>query len=289
MPPGKQAEMPFLEHLEELRWRIIWSLAALAIGVALSFFLLFSHEDILLLLQGPVQPYLNGRKLIYTHPADGFRIIMNLALILGTIVASPVILWHVWGFLSPALYKHEKKVVIPVLIFAAVLFLAGVALSWFVILPLTLKVFASIQSASLEPMLSFREYFGFAMSMSLALGAVFELPIAVLALSALELVTPQMLKRFRRYAVVGAIVVSAFITPGQDPFSLLVMTGPLYLLYEVSVAASALVYRFKRRHAARREAEERAQSERDTWAPRSLMEDGSEAAGPTDPRPVGGA
>ena len=171
MPPGSQAEMPFLDHLEELRWRIIWSLLALVIGVAVSFYALFSHEDILLLLQGPVQPYLDGRKLIYTHPADAFRIIMNLSLILGTILASPVILWHLWGFLSPALYRHEKKVVIPVLIFAAVLFLAGVALSWFVILPLTLRVFASIQSSSLEPMLSFREYFGFAMSMSLALGA----------------------------------------------------------------------------------------------------------------------
>jgi sec-independent protein translocase protein TatC len=214
---------------------------------------------------------------------------MNLALILGTILASPVILWHVWGFLSPALYRHEKKVVIPVLVFAAVLFLAGVALSWFVILPLNLKVFASIQSASLEPMLSFREYFGFAMSMSLALGAVFELPIAVLALSALELVTPQMLKKFRRYAVVGAIVVSAFITPGQDPFSLLVMTGPLYLLYEVSVGASALVYRFKRRNAAKREAEERSEAERETWAPRSLRDEPGEATGATGPRPVGGA
>lgn len=260
MSPGNQAEMPFLDHLEELRWRIIWSLSALVVGVAVSFYLLWSHEDILLLLQGPVQPYLDGRKLIYTHPADAFRIIMNLALILGTILASPVILWHVWGFLSPALYKHEKKVVIPVLIFAALLFLAGVALSWFVILPLTLKVFASIQSASLEPMLSFREYFSFAMSMSLALGAVFELPIAVLALSALELVTPVMLKRFRRYAIVGAIVVSAFITPGQDPFSLLVMTGPLYLLYEVSVGASALVWRLKRRRASREETGEQSEA-----------------------------
>lgn len=261
MPPGNQAEMPFLDHLEELRWRIIWALGALAVGVVLSFSLLVSHEDILLLLQGPVLPYLGGKNLIYTHPADPLRIIINLSLILGTILASPVILWHVWGFLSPALYQHEKKVVIPVLIFAALLFLAGVSLSWFVILPLTLKVFASIQSASLEPMISYRDYFGFAMSMSLALGAVFELPIAILALSALELVTPTMLKRFRRYAVVGAIVVSAFITPGQDPFSLMIMTGPLYLLYEISVGCSTLVYRFKRRRQAREEAAERAYAE----------------------------
>lgn len=283
MPPGNQAEMPFLDHLEELRWRLIYSLAALAVGVGLSFYLLWSHEEILRLLEGPVLPYLNGRNLIYTHPADPLRIIMSLSLILGTILASPVILWHVWGFLSPALYRHEKKVVIPVLIFAALLFLAGVSLSWFVILPLTLKVFSSIQSASLDPMISYREYFGFAMSMSLALGAVFELPIAILALSALELVTPSMLQKFRRYAIVGAIVVSAFITPGQDPFSLLVMTGPLYLLYEVSVAASSVVWRLKRRRQDRAAAEEQAAAERAQPEPRRLIDSHTQATANAGP------
>jgi sec-independent protein translocase protein TatC len=255
MAPGNAAEMPFLDHLEELRWRIIWSLVALAIGVGISFFIL-TRFDIFLLLEQPVLPYLNGKHLIYTHPADPFRILMTAALILGTILALPVILWHVWGFLSPALYSHEKRVIIPVLIGATLLFLAGTALSWFFILPVTLKVFTSIQSAALDPMLSFREYTGFAFSMSLALGAVFELPIAIMGLSALGLVTPRLLHRFRRYAIVGAIVVAAFITPGQDPFSLFAIAVPLYLLYEVSVGASALVWRRRRRRLARQEEEQ---------------------------------
>lgn len=257
MSPGKQAEMPFLEHLEELRWRIIWSLAALAVGVGIGFWVMMRFEIVTFLLQ-PVQPYLGGNKLIITNPADSFRILMTSALIIGTIIAMPVILWHVWGFLSPALYQHEKRVVIPVLIFASLLFFAGIALSWFVILPLTLKFFVGIQPSGFEPLYSAKEYFGFATSMSLALGAVFELPIAILALTWLGLVTPAMLNKFRRYAIVGAIVVAAFITPGQDPFSLFALTAPLYLLYEVSVAVSILVDRGRRRREQRR-----AEAERD--------------------------
>jgi sec-independent protein translocase protein TatC len=257
MAPGKQAEMPFLEHLEELRWRIIWSLAALAVGVGLGFWVMLRFEVVTFLLK-PVEPYLGGKQLIITNPADSFRILMTSALILGTIIALPVILWHIWGFLSPALYRHEKRVVIPVLIFASLLFFAGVALSWLVILPLTLKFFVGIQPAGLEPLYSAKEYFGFATSMSLALGAVFELPILILALSALGLVTPAMLNRFRRYAIVGAIVVAAFITPGQDPFSLVALTAPLYLLYEVSVGVSILVERARRKRTARAEEAERA-------------------------------
>lgn len=257
MAKSNQAEMPFLEHLEELRWRILWSLIALLVGVSVSFYVLFTNDDaILKLLADPILPYLTDGKLRYTHPADPLRIIMNLALVTGTIVASPVILWHVWGFLSPALYTHEKKVVIPVLIGAALLFVGGFALAWYVILPVTLKVFAGIQSASLEPIITFRDYYGFAMGMCLALGVAFELPIAILLLSLLGLVTPSMLHRFRRFAMVGAIVLGAFITPGQDPYSLLLMAGPLYLLYELSVILSAIVYRWKRRREAREAAEQ---------------------------------
>jgi sec-independent protein translocase protein TatC len=137
------------------------------------------------------------------------------------------------------------------LVGAALLFLAGVALSWIIILPITLKVFAGIQSASLQPMITFRDYYGFAMGMCLALGAAFELPIVILLLSLLGLVTPAMLKRFRRFALVGAIVLGAFITPGQDPYTLVLMALPLYLLYELSVGLSAIVHRRRLRREAR--------------------------------------
>ncbi len=264
MGPGKAGEMPFLDHLEELRWRLVWSLGALVIGVGVSFYFLFTNDDFILrVLADPIQPYLADGKLIYTHPAAAFRVIMNLSLLLGTIIASPVIVWHLWGFLSPALYTHEKKVVIPILVMAALLFLAGVALSWFVILPLTLKVFTGVQSDSLQPMIGVTEYFGFAMGMSVALGVAFELPTVILLLSLLGIVTPTMLHKFRRFAIVGSILLGAFITPGQDPMSLLLMAGPLYLLYELSVVLSAVVFRWK----ARREKEAEAAEARASGAP----------------------
>jgi sec-independent protein translocase protein TatC len=263
MPPQSHAEMPFLDHLEELRWRIIWSLVAVTVGVGIGFYLL-TRFDLFLWVEQPILPYLPpGHHLIVTHPADPFRFLMVASLVMGTILALPVILWHIWGFLSPALYRHEKRIVIPVLISATLLFLAGCALSWFFILPMTLRLFTSIQSKALDPMFSFEEYSGFAISMTLAMGAVFELPIAILGLSALGLVTPALLNRFRRYAIILAMVVAAFITPGQDPFSLMALTIPLYLLYEVSVGASALVQRRRQRRERERELEEARERDQD--------------------------
>jgi sec-independent protein translocase protein TatC len=258
MGPGKSGEMPFLDHLEELRHRLMWILGALLIGVGVSFYFLFTNDDFIIdFLARPILPYLVNGKLTVFHPAAAFKIIMNLSLILGTIFASPVIVWHLWGFLSPALYTHEKKVVIPVLLMAVVLFLAGCALSWFVILPLTLKVFAGIQSASLQNMYGFSEYFGFAVGMSVALGAAFELPTVILLLSMLGIVNPAMLNRFRRFAIVGSLVLGAFITPGTDPFSLTLIALPMYGLYEFSVILSAFVHRWKRR---REKAEQAAEA-----------------------------
>lgn len=252
---GQHAEMPFLEHLEELRWRILRSLVALVAGVIVAFSLLLKY-DVILILERPILPYLNGHQLVYTHPADPFKITMSMAFALGAIFASPVLVWQIWGFLSPALYKHEKKVIIPVLVFGALLFLGGVSLAFFGIIPITLKMFYSIQTASLTPMITAGEYFDFTVSLSLVLGAVFELPIAVLALTALGLVTPSFLNKFRRHATVVCLVAAAFITPGQDPFSLFAIAIPLYLLYELSVICSIIVYRRKQRREEARLAEE---------------------------------
>jgi sec-independent protein translocase protein TatC len=256
---GQQAEMPFLDHLEELRWRIMWSLVALVVGVVAAFSLLLKF-DVILLLERPILPYLNGQKLVYTHPADPFKITMSMAFALGAIFASPVIIWQIWGFLSPALYKHEKRVVIPVLVLGALLFLAGVSLAFFGIIPITLQMFYTIQTGSLTPMITAGEYFDFTVSLSLVLGAVFELPIAVLALTALGIVTPQFLNKFRRHAVVVCLVAAAFITPGQDPFSLFAIAIPLYLLYELSVIGSIVVHRRRQRREAERDAEQQAEA-----------------------------
>ena len=242
-------EMPFLDHLEELRKRLFWVAGAILIGVALAFVLL-SKLDIIRLLERPILPLLNGQKLIYTHPGTSFHILLNASLVLGIILASPVVVGQLWGFLAPALYAHEKRVVVPVLVAMVGLFLAGVALSYFVVLPLTLKFLMSIESTALTPMISATEYFDFAISMCLAFGAVFEVPIAILALTALGIITPQFLSKYRRHAIVICIVAAAFITPGADPYSLFALTLPLYFLYELSVAVAMVVWRKRQKRQA---------------------------------------
>jgi sec-independent protein translocase protein TatC len=175
--------------------------------------------------------------------------------VLGIILASPVVVGQLWGFLAPALYAHEKKIVIPVVVSMVALFLAGVALSYFVVLPLTLRFLMSIESTALTPMISATEYFDFAISMCLAFGAVFEVPIAILALTALGIVTPQFLSRYRRHAIVICLVAAAFITPGADPYSLFALAVPLYFLYELSVLVAQFAWRKREKRQARLDAE----------------------------------
>src|SRR5512133_2454435 len=247
-------EMPFLDHLEELRWRILKALAALVAGVGIAFYVI-TRFDVIGVLERPITPYLHGAKLVYTHPGDPFQITLTAAVALGIVLALPVIVYQVWAFLAPALYQHEKRLVVPVIFGAIALFLCGVSLSFFVVLPLAVSWLMSFQTASLTPMITASEYFDFAVSMSLAFGLCFELPIVILALAALGIVTPQMLNKFRRHAIVVCVVVGAFLTPGDLIWTTVAMAVPLYFLYEISVALSYVIYRRRERAARAREAE----------------------------------
>jgi sec-independent protein translocase protein TatC len=243
---GSTAEMPFLDHLEELRWRIIWSLAAIVVGVALGFVLVIKF-NLLFWLQGPIAPYLHGRRLMNTHPGGGFSIMMQTAIIIGIVIALPVVIYQAWLFLAPALHRHEKKVVLPVIIGAVLLFICGAALAWYFVLPMALRFLTSMGDEAFDQMISATEYFGFVTSLVLAMGAVFELPIAILALSALGLVTPRLLSRFRRHALIGSYLAAAIITPGDFAVTSVALMVPLYLLYEFSIALSWLVFRKRER------------------------------------------
>jgi sec-independent protein translocase protein TatC len=253
---GSSAEMPFLDHLEELRWRIIWSLASLVIGVAIGFVIVFNF-DLLTWLQGPILPFLNGTKLKVTHPGDGFSILMQAAIIVGVLVALPMILYQVWAFLSPALHKHEKRVGIPVIVGAVFLFVCGAAMAWYLVLPMTLRVLFHFDDKSFDQMITATEYFGFVSGLVLASGAVFELPIVVLLLSFFGLVTPKFLSKFRRHAIVGSYLVASFVTPGDMLVGSVALSIPLYLLYELSIVLSFVVFRSKQR---KRLAEEAAEA-----------------------------
>lgn len=241
--------MPFLDHLEELRWRIIYSLGALVVGIAVGFFAALKL-NLLQVLQRPLLPYLQGRTLVYTHPGDPFSVLLQMAFVVGVAVALPVIGYQLWAFLSPALHKHEKRVVIPVLVAGTFLFAAGVALAYFIVLPMTFRFLFALQSEALTPMITVSDYFSFLTSLCLAFGAVFEVPIVIVALTALGIVTPKQLGNFRRYAIVLTLAGSAIITPGDLFTTTLALALPLYLLYEVSIGVSYLIYRRRQRREA---------------------------------------
>src|SRR6202165_4593975 len=247
--------MPFLDHLEELRKRLFWIAGAVVIGVVIAFALL-SKLDIIRVLERPILPLMHGQKLIYTHPGTSFHILLNASLVLGILLASPIIVGQLWAFLAPALYSHEKRVVIPVVVSMASLFLAGGSLSYFVVLPLTLQFLMSIESTALTPLISATEYFDFAISMCLAFGLVFEVPIAILALTALGIITPQFVSKDRRHAIVVCVTAAAFITPGADPYSLFALAIPLYVLYELSVFVALFAYRKREKRRGLRDAED---------------------------------
>jgi sec-independent protein translocase protein TatC len=246
IPKSSSGEMPFLDHLEELRWRIIYSLGALVVGVAIGFWVTL-RLDLVLWLQHPVLPYLRGNTLVYTHPGDTFSVMLQMAFVVGIVVAIPVIGYNVWAFLSPALYRHERRVVIPVLVAATLLFAGGVALAYFLVLPMTLKFLFGLEAQSLTPMITVSEYFGFVTSMCLAFGGVFEVPIVIVGLSALGIVSPQALAKFRKYAVVLSYGAAAIITPGDLFTTTIALAVPLYLLYEVSVAVAYVIHRKRAR------------------------------------------
>lgn len=247
-------EMPFLDHLEELRVRLLWSVGALAVGMMVAFAVIMRPSlDIVGFFAAPVLPYLPSGKLVYTHPVDPVTIRLKIAFAAGLVFSSPVIGYQLWAFLSPALHRHEKKVVVPVLGGAGLLFAFGVWVGWRWVLPVMLDVLNGFQSASMSSMITATEYFSFMVTICLAFGAVMQLPIVVMALTALGLVTPSSLGRYRRHAAAGSVVLSAVITPGDLLVMTAVMAVPLYALYEVSIVVSWFTHRARERRA-RREA-----------------------------------
>ncbi len=256
MSDGPTGEMPFLEHLEELRYRLLWSLGALLVAMMVAFAIVLRPGlDLIGLLAAPVLPHLPNGKLIFTHPADTITISLKIAFGLGLIVAAPVIGFHVWRFLSPALHRHEKKLMVPVLLAATLLFASGVFIGWKWVLPVMIDVLFGIQSAALQPMITAADYFSFMVTTCLAFGAASQLPIVVFALTALGVITPRGMSKFRRHAMVGSVIVSALVTPGD----LIVMTAllalPMYGLYELSIIVSWFTYRAREKRLRRAAAE----------------------------------
>jgi sec-independent protein translocase protein TatC len=243
-------QMTFFEHLVELRKRIISSLIAIAIGAFVGVYVAkyvinyVTHPMLKALSDAHLDP-----KLIYTHPAGFFNLIITLGIYIGIVLASPVVLYQIWLFVAPALYKHERSAITGFLFSTVFLFLGGIAFGYFVTLPYILKFLVSFQGP-VVPMISINEYFDLTLLILLGLGLVFELPILVFFLSLFGIVTPKFLWKNIRYAILIIAIVAAVITPTPDAMTMLIFMAPMIGLYFVGIAVSAMVVRKKERQLA---------------------------------------
>jgi sec-independent protein translocase protein TatC len=267
-PRTTTGEMPFFDHLEELRWRIIWSLLALIVGTGIGF-ALTQQFDLLGLLKRPLDPYIDGEQLIALSITEPFFITFKLALTIGVILAAPVMVYQLWLFLAPALTPREKRAIVPSLYLGVVLFCVGVVGAYFFVLPMTAKFLAGFQTDSLRLALTGSLYFGFVIKLLVAFGLVFQLPVVILILATLGLVSSAFLSRNRRFAFAGITVLSALVTPG-DVASTILMMIPMTVLYELSIMLTRGVERGR----ARREAADRAE---DAEAAGGVAQDAADA------------
>ncbi len=239
------AEMPFLDHLGELRSRLIRSLLALVVGLVIGL-VAVTQWDVLGIVSRPIQDLLPDGNLNFASPLTPFVITLKLGFIVGLIVALPYVGSQAWAFLAPALYERERRFAVPAISAGTLLFMAGVAMAYFFVLPLGLRILLTFYSDELTPLIMIGEYLNFATKLILAFGLIFELPVVLVFLSLLGIVTPEGLARYRRHAIVVMAVVAALLTPA-DPYTMLAMMLPMMILYEASIVTVRMLRRRRRR------------------------------------------
>jgi sec-independent protein translocase protein TatC len=241
-------QMTFFEHLTELRKRIINSLYAIGAG---AFAGVYIAPKVIKFIDEPMLAALKRAgfesKLYYNHPAGALNLVITLGIYIGLVLASPVVLYQIWLFVAPALYKHERSAVTGFMFSTVFLFLAGIAFGYFVTLPYMLNFLVSFQQfgGTVAPLLSINEYFDLILMVLLGLGLVFELPILIFFLTLFGVVTPKFLWKNFRYAILVIAVVAAIITPTPDATTMLIFMAPMVGLYFVGIGVSAMVVRGK--------------------------------------------
>ncbi len=239
--------MPLLEHLSELRDRLVKIAIAVVVGVFAGWFLYPYIFDLLL------DPYCDltaddpeNCLLLQTEPLEIFSVRIRIAGYAGVALAMPVILWQVWRFITPGLHPHEKKYAIPFVVTALVLFVLGGSLAYYT-LPKALDFLVNIGGDGFVTQFRPAPYFQLVTYMMLAFGIGFEFPIVLVFLQLVGVLSAQALKQFRRYAIVGIVILVAVITPSGDPYSLAILSIPMYLFYEISILVGLLLTRKRRK------------------------------------------
>ena len=232
-----EGEMGFLDHLEELRWRIIKGLLAIIVGSAVSFGFI---DQILEILLKPTTATSYRIALQVLSVQGMFLIKWFIAFISGFILAMPVVVYQIWKFVTPGLKINEKRYALPVVLFACISFITGVSFGYLVLIPFSLEFFSGMGAGLVENNFSITYYFSFLTWLLLGAGLVFQLPVLSLFLSAIGVLTPPFMRHYRRHAIVTILILSSFITP-PDPVSMLMMAVPLVVLYEISIGVSWMV------------------------------------------------
>jgi len=229
--PRDSREMRFLDHLEELRRRLMKCLLSiLLLSVAGYFF----ADALLDILTRPVD------EVYFMGVTEAFSVKIKIVLLFGLFVSIPVIFFQIWQFVAPGLYSREIWMVLPLVAATSFFFIGGAVFCFYVVLPLGIKFLLGFGTAKLKPLISVEKYISFVGWMTVAFGVVFELPVVTFILGRLGLIDAAMLRRGRRYAIVGILIVAAVATPSPDVFSQLLLAGPLYSLYELSIILVAI-------------------------------------------------
>jgi sec-independent protein translocase protein TatC len=237
-------KMSFLEHLDELRRRIIYAVVALFVGFVISFFFIGQIFDFIM---RPLQEMLPpGGTLVYTDPTEAFILYIKIALISGLLIGSPLIFTQLWLFIAPGLYAHEKKWAIPFVLLSSGLFVVGAAFSHYVVFPITWRFFVGFTTDILTFMPRIEPAFSIYLRLVLALGILFQMPVLVLFLARMGLLTARFMIRHIKYAALIIIILSAVASPDGGGVGMVAMAGPVMLLYIVSIG---LAWMFQKKSA----------------------------------------
>jgi sec-independent protein translocase protein TatC len=226
-----EEKLPFTEHLEELRWRLIIIIISVAVWFGLCY--AFS-EDIIRFVQKPL-----NQKLIFTSPTEAFLVNIKVAFFVAIFLSIPVIIYELWEFISPGLLEKEKKYTLPFIISAVVCFVIGSSFSYYIVLPAVTRFILSFAGNELKPMISVNNYISFVGRFMIGSGIIFEFPVVIFFLSKIGIATPEFLSQKRGYAILGIFILSAIITP-PDIVTMFIMAIPLLVLYEISIIIARL-------------------------------------------------
>ena len=231
------ARMSFLDHLDELRKRLIYSVYSLLAGCAIAFIFVGRLQEVIWM---PLFNELHGTKFMYTAGFEPFMLTMKIGALAGLILAAPLIFYQLWLFIAPGLYSHEKKYAIPFVLFCSLFFFGGAAFSHIVAFPWTWKFFLGWETQYMEFRPSIGETFGLYVKMLLGFGLIFQMPTVVFFLTRMRVVTARFLAKNTKYAVLIIFIIAAVISPGTDVVSQALMAGPMLALYGLSILVAWL-------------------------------------------------